>query len=73
MIKELVAQGMKKMVVVAPCFSSDCLETLEEINIQYREMFLQAGGTHFHYIPCLNATPTGIDVLENVVREHLWR
>lgn len=72
-IKELAASGAKKIAVVSPCFSADCLETLEEINIQYREMFIESGGTHFHYIPCLNASPAGIDVLEDVIREHLWR
>lgn len=72
-IKELAASGVKKIAVISPCFSADCLETLEEINIQYREMFLAAGGTDFHYIPCLNASPAGIDVLEDVIKEHLWR
>lgn len=72
-IKELAASGVKKLAVLSPCFSADCLETLEEINIQYREMFKEAGGTHFHYIPCLNASPDGIAVLEDVIREHLWR
>ena len=72
-IRELAASGVKKIAVISPCFSADCLETLEEINIQYHEMFLAAGGTHFHYIPCLNASPAGIDVLEDVIREHLWK
>lgn len=72
-IKDLAASGVKKLAVISPCFSADCLETLEEINIQYREMFIEAGGTHFHYIPCLNASPAGIAVLEDVIREHLWR
>ncbi len=73
MIKEIAASGVKKIAVISPCFSADCLETLEEINIKYREMFLEAGGTHFHYIPCLNASPAGLSVLEDVIREHLWK
>ncbi|MFC3050433.1 ferrochelatase [Kordiimonas pumila] len=67
-VEKLAAEGVKKLAVIAPAFSADCLETLEEINMELRETFLHAGGTHFHYIPCLNDTPDGMDVLEDVVR-----
>lgn len=67
-IRELVASGVKKLVVFAPGFSADCLESLEEIDMQFRKIFIDAGGTHFHYIPCLNASERGIDVFEDVIR-----
>lgn len=69
MVEELAASGIKKLAVMAPAFSADCLETLEELNMELREQFMSAGGTHFHYIPCLNDTKLGISVLEKVVRE----
>lgn len=67
-VEELAASGVKKLAVMAPAFSADCLETLEELNMELREQFMSAGGTHFHYIPCLNDSPLGMDVLESVVR-----
>ena len=68
MVSELAAQGVKKLAVMAPAFSADCLETLEELNMELREQFMEEGGTHFHYIPCLNDSALGIDVLASVVR-----
>lgn len=68
-VDELAASGVKKLAVMAPAFSADCLETLEELNMELREQFFEAGGTHFHYIPCLNDTELGMDVLEYVVRQ----
>lgn len=70
-IRELAEKGIKKLVVFAPGFSSDCLESLEEIDMQFREIFMEAGGTHFHYVPCLNASELGINVFEDVIRGHL--
>lgn len=64
-------EGVKKIAVLAPAFSADCVETLEEINMELRETFLEAGGTHFDYIPCLNATSLGLDVLEAQIRREL--
>ena len=74
-LEAMPAQGVKKVVVVAPGFSSDCLETLEEIAIRGREQFEEAGGTHFAYLPCLNDTPTGIDMLRTLLARELegWR
>jgi len=68
MVDQLAASGVKKLAVMAPAFSVDCLETLEELNIELRAQFMEAGGTHFHYIPCLNDSALGIDMLEKVVR-----
>lgn len=70
-VQKLAAEGVKKLAVVAPAFSADCLETLEEINMELRETFMEAGGTHFHYIPCLNDSESGMRMLESVVRREL--
>ena len=56
---------------VAPAFSADCIETLEEIAIQGKDTFLEAGGEKFAYIPCLNASPAGMDMIEAMVRREL--
>ena len=68
---QLAQSGIKKLAVVAPAFSADCLETLEEINMELRETFLHAGGTHFHYIPCLNDSPSGMAMFADVARQEL--
>ena len=70
-VEKLAKDGVKKLVVMAPAFSSDCLETLEEINMELRETFMEHGGTHFHYIPCLNATERGMRVIDAVARHEL--
>ncbi|PCI60137.1 MAG: ferrochelatase [Kordiimonadales bacterium] len=70
-VKKLGAEGVKKLAVVAPAFSADCLETLEEINMELRETFLAAGGTHFHYIPCLNAGSDSMKMIEAISRQEL--
>lgn len=70
-VQELAKRGIKKLAVLAPAFSADCLETLEEINMELRETFMEAGGTHFHYIPCLNDTKGGMAVLETIARQEL--
>ncbi|TKR96582.1 hypothetical protein L596_010583 [Steinernema carpocapsae] len=67
----LARSGVKKMAMVAPGFSSDCLETLEELEMDVKEQFLENGGEHFIYIRCLDDSPEGINVLANVVSKHL--
>ncbi len=62
-LDDLPRQGIKKLAVVCPSFISDCLETLEEINIRERERFLKAGGEHYHYIPCVNHSPSWVKAL----------
>jgi len=64
----LAGTGVKKLLVICPAFVSDCLETLEEIAIRGREIFLGAGGTGFALIPCLNEHPRWLDALEEMVR-----
>ncbi len=74
-LNELAKSGKRKVVIFAPAFSGDCLETLEEIDIGLRSSFMEAGGTHFHYINCLNASKLGMDMLETIVQENLegWK
>ena len=63
--------GVGRVDVICPGFTSDCLETLEEINMEAREAFLHAGGKAFHYIACLNDSPIAIDALAAVATQHL--
>lgn len=63
---ELVAKGIKRLLVISPAFVADCLETLEEIGIRGREQFLEAGGTSFELIPCLNDTPSWVVALNQL-------
>lgn len=67
----MAAGGTRKVAVVAPGFSADCLETLEELAIRGRESFLEAGGTHFAYLPCLNDGEPGIAMLRTVLAREL--
>ena len=67
----LAQEGIKRLVMMTPGFIADCLETLEEIAIQGREIFLKHGGTHYAVIPCLNDSDGCIDLLERVVRREL--
>lgn len=62
--------GVKSVDVVCPGFSADCLETLEEIDMENREIFLEAGGERYRYIPALNDAPQHIDALINIIRQH---
>lgn len=66
---QMAQEGVKKLAVLTPAFSSDCLETLEEINMELRETFLEHGGTDFHMIPCLNASDLGMKVISHLVRK----
>lgn len=70
-LKALPGQGVKRIQVVCPGFSSDCLETIEEIGEENREYFMEAGGKDYAYIPALNAEPGHIDVLAQIVQEQL--
>ena len=56
---------------MAPVFSADCVETLEEIHGEIREAFLHAGGETFTYIPCLNAGPAHVDMMVAIVEREL--
>jgi ferrochelatase len=67
-LKRLAADGRKRLLVITPAFTADCLETLEEMRIAGRATFLQAGGESFAHIPCLNDHPAYIDFLAGRVR-----
>jgi ferrochelatase len=64
-------RGIQKLLVMCPAFVSDCLETIEEINIRGRETFLAAGGKEFAQIPCLNEAPEWIAALETMAGKFL--
>ena len=70
-LKALPGQGVKSVQVVCPGFAADCLETIEEIGDENRGYFMEAGGTGFDYIPCLNSEPRHIDALASIVEEQL--
>ena len=70
-VAELAKAGKKSIAVVAPAFSADCIETLEEINGEIREAFEHAGGERFTYIPCLNDSDAHIAALVAVIEENL--
>jgi ferrochelatase len=63
--------GVKRVDVVCPAFTSDCLETLEEIDMEGRAAFLHAGGKEFHYITCLNDETEWITALCELTQQHL--
>lgn len=71
LLKQWAQEGVKNIQVTCPGFVVDCLETLEEIDREYRELFLAAGGEQFGYISCLNAEPDWIQGLALLVQEHL--
>jgi ferrochelatase len=70
-VADLARQGKKRIAVMAPAFSADCIETLEEINGEIREAFEHAGGEVFTYIPCLNDDDAHIAALTEVIAENL--
>jgi ferrochelatase len=70
-LMRLAREGTKKVAIFAPGFSVDCLETLEELAMQGHEQFEEAGGTHYAYLPCLNDSDVGMDILERIIRREL--
>jgi ferrochelatase len=70
-VARLAEQGKKRIAVIAPAFSADCIETLEEINEEIRESFEEAGGEEFTYIPCLNDDEAHMDALAEVAKDNL--
>jgi ferrochelatase len=70
-VERLAQEGVKSIAIVNPGFSSDCIETLEEIAVEAREIFVHAGGTNFAHIPCLNDSAEGMAVIEDLVRREL--
>ena len=64
-------EGKTNIAVIAPAFSADCIETLEEINEEIKESFEEGGGEHFTYVPCLNDEDAHISALSTVIEENL--
>jgi ferrochelatase len=67
-VPRLAKEGVKRMLVICPAFVSDCLETIEEIGMRGRQSFMDAGGSEFSLIPCLNEHPLWLDALEKMIR-----
>tara|TARA_B100000767_G_scaffold252821_1_gene256909 strand:- start:1522 stop:2514 length:993 start_codon:yes stop_codon:yes gene_type:complete len=70
-LEKLPSRGVKNLLVICPGFASDCVETLEEINIQGRESFLKNGGKNFDLIPCLNDNQDHIVLFEKLIKRFL--
>jgi protoporphyrin/coproporphyrin ferrochelatase len=70
-VKELARSGVKRMAIVAPGFTADCLETLEELNGENRHYFEENGGQDFAYLPCLNDSEEGMQVIRHLVQREL--
>lgn len=71
MLEQLARDGTLSVDVICPGFSTDCLETLEEIAVENRDVFLQAGGRDYHYIPALNAGDEHIKALASIIEMHI--
>ncbi|MBJ11892.1 MAG: ferrochelatase, partial [Candidatus Marinimicrobia bacterium] len=63
--------GIKHLQIISPGFSVDCLETLEEISIQYRNVFFNNGGEKFEYIPCLNDSEDHIALIKSIIYKNI--
>lgn len=70
-LKTLPSQGVKSIDIISPAFSADCLETIEEINEENREYFMEAGGERYQYIPALNDRDDHMAMFERLIRQHL--
>jgi ferrochelatase len=70
-LESLPENGIKNLLVICPGFASDCVETLEEIDIQGREIFLNSGGKNFDLIPCLNDSSDHIDLFEKLISKYI--
>ena len=70
-LESLPREGIKNILVICPGFASDCVETLEEINIQGKESFLSNGGENFDLIPCLNDNSHHIELFEKLVKKYI--
>src|SRR5690606_11330734 len=69
-LKEWGQNGVSGVDIISPAFSADCLETLEELEVENREVFIESGGKDYHYIPCLNDRVDHIQMMSDLVRQH---
>ena len=74
-LKRLPSEGIKRINIISPGFSADCLETLEELEVENREYFQKAGGEEYKYIPCLNTSAKHIDMIVDLIKKntHGWK
>jgi ferrochelatase len=70
-LKTFPKKGIKNLIVVSPAFVSDCLETLEEIQVEGKEDFEKCGGEHYVTVPCLNTDKLWVDAIEHLIKKHL--
>ena len=70
-LENLPKSGIKNLLVICPGFASDCVETLEEINMAGRESFIKNGGENFDLIPCLNDSSQHIDLLHHLLKKNI--
>lgn len=70
-LKKLANDGIRHVAIICPGFSADCLETIEEIDAENRGYFTEGGGEQYHYIPCLNDQDDHIDMMFELVKQHL--
>ncbi len=71
-LEDLPKNGIKNLLVICPGFASDCVETLEEINIAGRESFVNSGGKNFDLIPCLNDSSEHIDLFQHIIKKYIY-
>ena len=67
-----IKEGVKSVDIISPAFTADCLETLEELNIAYRRLFLDAGGKEYSYVSCVNDSPLFISALADLAKKRLY-
>ena len=70
-LEKLPEEGKKNILMICPGFASDCVETLEEIQIQGKKSFLEKGGKNFEMVPCLNDRQEHIDLLKHLVSRYI--
>lgn len=70
-LEKMAKEGKENILMICPGFSSDCVETLEEIQIEGKEVFLENGGKNFSMVPCLNDSNDHINLLEYLIKKHL--
>ena len=71
-LESLPKDGIKNLLIICPGFASDCVETLEEINMAGRESFIKNGGKNFDLIPCLNDSSQHIDLLQHLLKRYIY-
>ena len=74
-MEKLPKEGTKKILILSPGFSMDCLETIEEIDEENKEIFIEAGGLKFDYAPCLNDSELHVSFIKNLIQKQtsIWK